>query len=179
MYRSTVWQLEAKDYTPDFGDGSMHRLQWALFSKIDDPSVKYIIINLHYPTSKNAALQTKAAGELNELFKSLKEQYPTVPISVTGDYNTAYGSAVYNASVADTDLKTSFLATRDKSQAQASIDHILVEDDDVTVFAYRVVDNGHIYKTSDHRPVFADIAYGKIIIPTPGPDVPWEEGEPQ
>ena len=174
-YRHNVWKYETG--AQSIFDGAMHRLQWALFSKIDDPDVKYIVMNLHYPTSGNVAGRELAGKAVNEEFKRLKELYPDVPISITGDFNAALGSDLYNLTVAGTDLKIAYMATTDYGTSKAEIDHILIENDDVTVYNYRMVENGYIYMTSDHRPVVTDVSLQKIIIPTPGPDISWDDEE--
>ena len=178
-YRKTVWQVEDKGVTIDaLSSNTMHRWQWALFSKIDDPDTKYIVINLHYPISSMTTERIAAGKAVNELFNSLKAKYPNVPISITGDFNAEYGSDLFNRTVDGTDLKTGYMATADYGTAgRASIDHILIENDDVTVYGYRMLSEGNLYMSSDHKPVFVDVGIGKIVIPTPGPDISWGEGD--
>jgi len=158
LYRKTVWQIEAQDvlYPQNF-DNDMHRWQWALFSKISDPSQKYIVLNLHYPTSKNQTYQQAAAAMVNAKIKELKELYPNVPIFVTGDFNAAKSTTSFQKTVANTDLVTSFDLTSNRNTI-ASIDHILVPTDLAEVLAYRVIVDRYIVFSSDHRPVFADIS---------------------
>ena len=178
-YRKSVWQVEDKGTdTSALSANTMHRWQWALFSKIDDPDTKYIIINLHYPISSMPAERVQAGQAVNALFKSLKEQYPDIPISITGDFNAEYGSDLFNLTVEGTDLKTGYMATADYGTAgRATIDHVLIENDDVTVYGYRMINDANVYMSSDHKPVFVDVGIGKVVIPTPGPDISWGEGE--
>ncbi len=191
-YRKNVWTVVEKAASANLSTNHMHRWQWALFAMIDDPAttedeseIQYIIINLHYPISSMTTERDKAGKEVNAEFKRLKELYPDIPISITGDFNAAYSTPLFNLTVgakedgtADTDLKTSYMATTNKN-GPASIDHILVEDDDVTVFNYRVLGDAYIRKTSDHSPVVADIHIGKIVPSTPGPEIPWGDGTVQ
>ena len=158
LYRHTVWQIEAKDtmYPGNFDD-HMHRWQWAIFSKIDDPSQKYIILNLHYPTSRNQANQQAAADIVNAKIRELKALYPNVPIFVTGDFNAAKTTITFQKTVANTDLVTSFDLTTNRNTI-ASIDHILVPTDLASVLSYRVIVDQYIALSSDHRPAFADIS---------------------
>jgi endonuclease/exonuclease/phosphatase family metal-dependent hydrolase len=93
MYRSTLWQVEAKGFLPCW-DNAMHRLQWALFSRKDNPDEKYILINLHNPTSNSIDWQWKAAQETNELFLRLRDEYG-VPIFITGDFNITPAAPAY------------------------------------------------------------------------------------
>lgn len=156
MYRSTLWQVEAKGFLPCW-DNAMHRLQWALFSRIDNPDEKYLLINLHNPTSNRVDWQWKAAQETNELFLRLRDEYG-VPIFITGDFNTSYGSNTYEMIVNRTDLMTSQRIVENSGTSGASIDHVFVQQSLMNVEAYRVINNGYISKTSDHRPVFADLS---------------------
>jgi len=174
-YRHTVWQVEDKAYGGVM-DGDMHRWQWALFSKIDDPDTKYIVMNLHYPTSKNPAERELAGIAVNAEFKRIKELYPDVPVSITGDFNAEYATDLFNLTVDGTDLKTGYMATSDYGTGRATIDHVLIENDDVTVHNYRMINEGNLYMTSDHKPVFVDVSIGKILLPTPGPDISWGDG---
>ena len=192
-YRKDVWQVEEKLASEKLSSNAMHRWQWARFSMIDDPEtaedeseIQYIIMNLHYPITTMSEERKIAGKAVHDEFLRLKELYPDIPISITGDFNAAFGSDLYNRTIgadeegiADTDLKTSYLTTSDKLGGYASIDHVLVENDDVTVLNYRVVKNGLLYATSDHSPVFVDVYMGKVIVPTPGPDVPWDDGTVQ
>jgi len=181
-YRKSVWQVEDKAYN-DVMDSDMHRWQWALFSMIDDPTtaeneseIKYIVMNLHYPISSKPAERVLAGQSVNAEFKRLKELYPDIPISITGDFNAEFASELFNLTVDGTDLKTGYMATADYgTEGRAAIDHVLIEDDDVTVYAYRMLNEGNLYMTSDHKPVFVDVAIGKIILPTPGPDSSWDD----
>ena len=159
LYRKTVWQIEAQDvlYPGDF-DNAMHRWQWALFSKIDDPSQKYIVINLHNPTrSGNLPAQLEAADIVNAKILELKELYPDIPIILTGDFNTEKDTETYNRTIANTDIRTSYSVTDDVNEI-AEIDHIMVATDLLNVIAYRKVNGDYMALTSDHRPIFADLS---------------------
>lgn len=158
LYRHTVWNLTAKGtmYPGNFDD-HMHRWQWALFTKIDDPSQQYIILNLHYPTSRNQTAQQAAADIVNAKLRELKALYPNVPIFVTGDFNAAKTTVTFQKTVANTDLTPSFDLTSNKTTI-SSIDHVLVPSNQVEVLAYRVITDHYIQLTSDHRPTFADIS---------------------
>ena len=158
LYRKTVWQIEAQDvlYPANF-DNDMHRWQWALFSKISDPSQKYILLNLHYPTSGNQTQQQAAADLVNAKIRELQALYPNVPIFVTGDFNANKSSTTFAKTVANTGLQPSFTLTTNYNSIE-SIDHVLVPSDQVSVLAYRVIKDHYIVLTSDHRPVFVDIS---------------------
>ena len=159
LYRHTVWNLIAKDtmYPGAFDAGHMHRWQWALFSKIDDPTQKYIVLNLHYPTARDQNAQHAAADIVNAKIRELKELYPNVPIFVTGDFNAQKTTETFKKTVANTDLVTSFDLTTNLNKI-AIIDHILVPTDLAEVLAYREINDAYIKLSSDHRPVFVDIS---------------------
>lgn len=149
VYRHTVWNLEEKGTMyPENFDDTMHRLQWALFSKIDDPFQKVIVLNLHYPISSRAEQQLAAARAVNEKIRELRETYH-VPVFVTGDFNAVEGSATYETTVENTMIENANLAI-------GAIDLVLYDRTMAkSKFGYSINDD-FIRKTSDHRPFFAD-----------------------
>jgi len=177
LYRHTIWQIEAKDvlYPGDF-DNAMHRWQWALFSKIDDPTQKYIVLNLHNPTrSGNLPGQLAAADIVNAKILELKELYPNVPIILTGDFNTEFDTETYQRTVANTDVRCAYTQTDDCNDLgdltgketptgeDNVIDHIMVSTDLLNVIACRKVNDDYMRLTSDHRPMFADLSLKKDL----------------
>ena len=190
-YRTDKWTVEEKNVSDALSSNNMHRWQWARFRMIDDPAttedesqIQYIIMNLHYPISSMEDAREAAGKAVHDEYQRLKALYPDIPISITGDFNASFGSDLFNLTigademgVADTPLKPSYMATADIGEGTADIDHVLVENDAVTVLNYRRVTTGLIAWTSDHRPVFADVHIGKVNIPTPGPDMPWGDGQ--
>lgn len=150
LYRHTVWQIEEKEASAPFDNG-MHRWQWALFSKISNPDEKYIVMNMHYPISKEAEKQLAAANAVNEQIYVLKTQYPDVPIFLTGDYNACPGTETFESTLLGTGLAT---ANFDNT----AIDHVIYDPSLVDRQTGMFIKNGWIAKTSDHRPFFADFA---------------------
>ena len=148
LYRKTVWQVEEQEASAPFDTG-MHRWQWALFSKINRPDEQCIVMNLHYPTSTNYDKQLLAAEIVNAQIKHLQEEYPGVPIFVTGDFNCRQDSVPYETSFAETTLVT---ANRSKD----AIDHVMYDAMLAERIAGTFVTDSWIEKTSDHRPYFAD-----------------------
>ena len=173
MYRKTAWQVEAKDVLyPENFDNAMHRWQWVLFSKIDDPTQKYIHLNLHNPTrSGNLPGQLAAADIVNAKIRELKELYPGVPIILTGDFNTELDTETYQRTIANTDVRCSYILTDDcndlgdltgtetPTSKDDVIDHVMVSTDLLEVIACRKVDGEYMLLTSDHRPMFVDLAF--------------------
>ncbi len=158
LYRHTVWQVEAQDIMyPDQFRYPMHRWQWALFSKIDNPDEKIILLNLHYPTASTLDKQMAAAEKVNAVVLELQATYENVPIFLTGDFNTTYHTDVYNRGIKDTAIVSSALLTENKNQT-ARIDHVFTDTSLTEVLSYRVIDDRYTKLSSDHRPVFADIS---------------------
>ena len=153
LYRHTVWQIEAQDVmAPENFDNGMHRWQWALFSRIDNPFQKCIVMNLHYPTGRYPDLQLSAAYTVNEEIKHLQEIYPNVPVFLTGDFNARPGTDAFDSTFEGTGLVT---ANRDTG----AIDHVVYDSSRVSCRGSMFINNGYIAKSSDHRPFFADVLF--------------------
>lgn len=159
LYRSTVWKLEDKGYS-SFTYHAEHRHFWGLFSRLDDPSEQYILINLHNPTSNFMDEQLASAEAVHELFLDLEYLYPDVPIFIVGDFNAAIGSQTLSRIIIQTDLDASYRHTDDDGGQNFSgyIDLVLFQKNLVNVESIRVVRTHQIEKTSDHRPVFSDFS---------------------
>jgi len=150
VYRHTVWKLEEKGtmYPGNFED-TMHRWQWARFSKLDDPSEQCIILNLHYPISKKVEAREAAGDAVNAKIKELQEQYFYAPLFVTGDFNAAEGQDLYNRTVADTPMQNA-------NKGNGAIDLVLYDGSTVSCKMGHSVYDEFIKMTSDHRPFFGD-----------------------
>lgn len=150
VYRHTVWKLEEKGTMyPGSFDDSMHRWQWARFSKLDDPSEQCIILNLHYPISKKVEEREAAGDAVNAKIKELQETYFYAPLFVTGDFNAAEGQDLYNRTVADTPMQNA-------NTGKGAIDLVLYDGSTVSCKMRRSVFDNFIKMTSDHRPFFGD-----------------------
>ena len=153
LYRHTVWQIEAQDVMTDgVFHTMMHRWQWALFSKIDQPNVKCIVMNVHYPISSEAERQLKASAIVNAKIKELQELYPNIPIFLTGDLNAKKEGATFGALVQGTSHVTA-------NNIGNSIDHVIYDSSRVGLMGSMFIKNGYIAKTSDHRPFFGDFLF--------------------
>ncbi len=153
LYRHTVWQIEAQDVmAPETFDNGMHRWQWALFSKIENPYQKCIVMNLHYPTGRFPDMQIAAAATVNEEIKHLQEIYPNVPVFLTGDFNARPGTDAFDSTFEGTGLVTANADGR-------AIDHVVYDSTKVAKMCAKSIDNGYIAKSSDHRPFFADVMF--------------------
>lgn len=153
VYRHTVWKLEEKGtmYPGNFDD-TMHRWQWAMFSKIDDPSQRVIILNLHYPTSKHAELQLAAAEKVSAKIQELQREYFYASVFVTGDFNASEGTATYEATVNNTTLANA-------NSGSGAIDLVLYDRNNVTPKLGCSINDTFVRMTSDHRPFFADFEF--------------------
>ncbi len=151
LYRHTVWQIVEQDVLSSATfDNAMHRWQWAVFSRIENPSEMYILLNLHYPTSRYVPQQMAAAALVNEQIKLLREKYPTAPIFVTGDFNARSSSDTFTATVDGTGMITS-------NPNASAIDHVVYDPLLVEFLGSKSIENGLMHMTSDHRPFMADV----------------------
>ena len=151
LYRHTVWQIVEQDVLSSATfDNAMHRWQWAVFSRIDNPSEMYILLNLHYPTGRYVAEQLAAAALVNEQIKILKEKYPNAPIFVTGDFNARSNTETFAATFEGTGFLTA-------NSSASAIDHVVYDPSLVTCLGAKFIENGLIHLTSDHRPFMADV----------------------
>ena len=160
LYRKDVWELDATGI--GYVDWiRMHRWNWALFHRIDNPDDRCIILNVH---SNGGSASTTIA----ELYQSLLTQYPGVPIFLIGDLNAQVGTWPYttltnNSTLATASSLTDNLGTYSENTQslgvfRTPIDHILVPTDLADVEGYRFIDHGLMYMTSGHRPIVADIS---------------------
>ncbi len=152
LYRHTVWQVEEIDISEALDFGGMHRWQWALFSKVDQPEERCVLLNLHYPTAKNYEKQVAAAELVNIQIELLQTMYPDAPIFVTGDFNASTGTETFDKTINGTSFVTANLN-------EGAIDHVLYDPTDVTNLGWRVINDHYMKKTSDHMPVCADFLF--------------------
>ena len=148
--------------------------EWVMFQKISDPSVKVIMMNLHFqPRGYQGEQRPESMNKFNNEVKRLEREYSNIPIFCTGDYNTGYswtrnsaiGDDGWNEDViAGTQLQSSGALTENTADPNGSaIDHVCVSKNLVTVVRNVRVKYEVMLKSSDHQPVFADI---KLTPPT-------------
>ena len=101
------------------------------------------------------------ATEVNEKVKKIIEVDPSAMIAITGDYNTEYGSDVFELMYENGYLETSYLLTKDTNltpvQQAKWIDHISVTKSNVNVVTHRSIDGVGTDFMSDHTPCFSDL----------------------
>jgi len=161
-YRHSAWELlEFRVAADEEIMNAMHRWQWAVYRNKKNGQV-FVHANLHGPHSGSQAFryfQPVFFSRVNEQIRALLERYGNVPVAITGDYNQLYDTPSISELRKDTTLDTAYLVAKDTTYPDkyAGIDHIMVNTDVVNVDVYRMIDNGLIYMTSDHRPSFADL----------------------
>lgn len=165
-YRHTKWDLlEFRAATNEEILNVMHRWQWGVYRRKEDGQL-FIHMNLHGPHSGNEQFrdfQPVFFGRVNEQVKALLEKYPNAPMAITGDYNQVYDTPSLHELQKDTTLDTAFLVAKDTTYPEhyGIIDHIMINTDVQTADVYRMIEDGLIYMTSDHRPCFVDLTVKK------------------
>ena len=161
-YHHGKWQLlEYGAATDDEILNVMHRWQWGIYRNKENGQL-FAHMNLHGPHSGNQEFrdfQPVFFSRVNEQIKAILAKYPKIPIAVTGDYNQYYNKPALQALQRDTTLDTAYLVAKDSTYPEhyGVIDHIMINTDVVEAKVYRMVDNGLIYMSSDHRPCFVDL----------------------
>ena len=175
FYRKDTWQ-PAKDAEDNviknsltFARVGVWGYEWVMFEKIDDPTVKVIVGNLHFCNTnediewnyrKERPEQMKA---FNDEIKRLETEYAGIPMFFTGDYNTTttmtgndtYADGWENI-VGGTSLTTGMALTED-TNAYNAIDHVCTNGELVDVIRHRRVSYKVMKDLSDHTPVFIDV----------------------
>lgn len=165
-YRHTKWELlECRAATNEEILNVMHRWQWGVYQNKENGQI-FIHMNLHGPHSGSEQFrdfQPVFFSRVNEQVRALLEKYQNAPVAITGDYNQFYDTPSIAALRKDTTLDTAYLVAKDTTYPEqyAGIDHIMINTDVVEANIYRMIDNGLIYMTSDHRPSFVDLTVKK------------------
>ncbi len=184
FYQSDVWKLEAS------GEGqfnAMHPWYWGLFSRIDDPSVQVIVMDIHYAgegvvfdhnnkyADGPAEYDGKTNGQvINAIYNQLAETYAGVPIFIMGDFNSKYSGANFNATIKNTTLDSASRLVEDWGDHYSEvslnhgmfanpIDHILVPTDKADAISYRFINEALMGISSGHRPIMADIKLYPVV----------------
>ena len=161
-YRHSKWELlEFRVATDEEIMNAMHRWQWGAYRNKESGQI-VIHANLHGPHSGSQPFidfQPVFFSRINEQIRMLMGKYPGAVVAVTGDYNQFYDTPALRELQKDTALDTAYLVAKDTTYPEqyGGIDHIMINTDTVEVDVYRMIDNGLLYMTSDHRPSFADL----------------------
>ena len=172
LYRKDIWKPsvnEDDEVIKSFERfGNMWGYEWVMFERIDDPTVKVIVMNLHFHNG-NAMWSDLREGEMakvNAEVKRLEALYSDIPMFVTGDYNTHQKSAptadgrkdTFADIIDGTKLQTGAALTEDRtSDWEYVIDNICTNSELVDVVRHKTVNYTVMQISSDHRPYFIDV----------------------
>ncbi len=172
LYRKDVWIPCTDGSGADIQKASRREhcwgYEWVMFERIDDPSVKIIVGNLHFPPNgqEYAHKRPAAMDEFNAEVQRLEEIYSDIPMVFTGDYNTKVTTERKEELddgwaediVVDTSLVCGSQLTDDNDDINgSSIDHVCVNTEHIEVIRHRRVSYSLMTKSSDHVPIFVDI----------------------
>ena len=170
LYRTDKWKVEACG-TGDFPNcGRPWGYVWVTFSRVDDPTEKFTLINLHYIVQNfisrgegweeyGEPLAEMISAEIEDMLSA----NPDIPIAVTGDYNDQRTGPIYGKMIKglEDDIETAFRLTDDinmtESEKSYAIDHITVTKNTADVVKYRQIDYCGTEYLSDHKYYFADL----------------------
>ena len=169
LYRTDLWKVEECG-TGDYpAAGRPWGYVWATFSRLSDPADKFTVMNLHYVPAPFVGrgvtwdeYRNPLAEELNGFIRSMLQKDPTVPIAVTGDYNTRRDSELYEIMVKDLPMEEAALLTENSNMTEEqkrnwAVDHISVSYENVTVVGQRQLDYYPKKTLSDHWHYIADL----------------------
>ncbi|MBE6546275.1 MAG: hypothetical protein E7668_02390 [Ruminococcaceae bacterium] len=165
LYNAEKWQVEASgaDQRSSSNVGNCWSYVWVTFSRIDNPSETYTLMNLHYVpleytgrSANHAASRVPLAEEVNAAIKAKLQENQTAPVFVTGDYNCQPGGDVYEAQISGITMDSTYHLTTDNNSGN-SIDNICVTTNLVDVIAHRVNKDANRPFMSDHAYHYADV----------------------
>ena len=171
MYNTQTVKL-VEEYVLDLDKNSDIRVfSVAIFEKLSDGK-RFIVTNTHPAPTSQAENYQRNFSSLLELVDDVMTKYEGVPLIMTGDFNTKEQSSMYTtfmntAGVKDAKYEADVLVReyctysgwqKAPIKGNAScIDHIFVNANaDVKLF--NVVIDHDVQNTSDHIPIYADIA---------------------
>ena len=178
MYLKDKWTVLESDIQTN-PCCTMHRWQWARFQSVENPEYTIVVVNIHGPHGGDGHGETAKAtfyATMNTLLKSLEKTYPKSAIAITGDYNVDSTSEHLTTMIAGTSFKNSYDLTGSHEKNASNIDHIFLTKDRATVEQLRELRNYVLRRSSDHYSWFADIRLKKIVIPTYGSAMDWNDG---
>ncbi len=144
--------------------------EWVLFEKIADPSVRVIMMNLHFRNGYYTTINDRPSDmyTFNTEVRRLEALYPDIPLMITGDYNTGVSYKRSRAGeihdgweediIVNTRIQCSSQLTEDTDDTGGHfIDHVCVSYDLVDVVRHRLITYEALTGASDHRPLLTDI----------------------
>jgi endonuclease/exonuclease/phosphatase family metal-dependent hydrolase len=143
----------------------------AIFEKLSDGK-RFIVTNTHPAPTGQAENYARNFADMMRISTEQMEKYKDIPVIQTGDFNTKEQSAMYKTYMESTNLKDakyeadvlvrdyctySGFGNAPKPGNASCIDHIFVNSK-VDVKLFNVVIDHDVAHTSDHIPIYADIA---------------------
>ena len=127
-------------------------------------------MNLHFYFS-TSEIRVEEAKLVNAEIKELLKKYPSVPIFLTGDYNSTIETPEYAALTEGIKFKSGMLLTDDNDgymsgyhqpddpvyETTGAIDHICVTYDKAKVIRHRKLSSDLLILSTDHDPIFIDV----------------------
>ena len=135
--------------------GGIWGYHWALYRSKDDPSHRFIHMNLHFFYNNNEE-QLPEIDETHRELVHLRRMYPKVPIFVTGDYNMRRTHKHFDMLFDGLSMESAMMLAEDGEKSELHIDHISVTTDLMTPIFHRKLDLSALPFASDHAPQFAD-----------------------
>ena len=135
--------------------GGIWGYHWALYRSKDNPSHRFIHMNLHFFYNNNAD-QLPDIDETHRELVHLRRMYETVPIFVTGDYNMRRSHKHFDMLFDGLSMESAMMIAEDAQKSELHIDHISVTTDLMTPVFHRKLDMSALPFASDHAPQFAD-----------------------
>ncbi|MBE6546929.1 MAG: hypothetical protein E7668_05775 [Ruminococcaceae bacterium] len=166
IYRTDLWKLEESGIGDYPHNNHPWGYVWATFSRVDDPTERFTMMNLHFTFDANweDGYGVGLAEEINARVAAELAAEPNKPIAITGDYNNSIAGKRYAALIKDLPIATSFECTEntnveDGAARRRIIDHCTVSYENVDVIAHRRMDAyswGEEF-ASDHPWYFTDL----------------------
>lgn len=151
----------------------LHSYHWGLYRSLQDPSKKYIHMNLHFYPVGDESQVPGIVDARNELIH-LRRHYPTTPIFVTGDYNMMVEWDHFRILCEGLDLVSGMLIAPqhdtfgigchamnstelENNPKRTAIDHVSIFTDLTEAKRHRLLLDDLLAKASDHSPIYLDV----------------------
>ena len=140
--------------------GGVWGYHWALYRSKDNPSQRYIHMNLHFFYNNNEE-QLPEIIETHLELVHLRRMYENVPIFVTGDYNMRRGHKHFDMLFDGLSMESAMMIAEDGEKSELHIDHISTTTELLTPVFHRKLDMSALPFASDHAPQFADFVWNE------------------
>ena len=154
LYNKHKYEVLETRFHP-FAVGGVWGYHWALYRSKDNPSQRFIHMNLHFFYNSNHE-QLPGVDETHRELVHLRRMYENVPIFVTGDYNMRRTHKHFDLLFDGLSMESAMMIAADGEKSELHIDHISVTTDKMTPIFHRRLDLSALPFASDHAPQFAD-----------------------